>query len=427
VKSHLRILHVEDSAFDAELARTRLEDDGFVCEMIVASTKVSYENALSRGPYDLILSDFRLPDFDGRAALSMAREKWPNIPFILLSGSIGEEQAVECLKDGAVDYVLKEGIGRLVPAVRRAIHEAEAMAEKEAAEQERHRMELQLRQAQKLEAIGQLAAGIAHEINTPTQYIGDNTRFIQDSFNDLKNLLLAYDKLFHGATNKAITPEMVAEVESVRAAADVDYLMEEIPKAIDQTLLGVDRVSRIVHAMKKFSHPGSEEKSRMDINGAIDSTITVARNEWKYVADLSTEFQPDLPLVSCFPGEINQVILNLVVNAAHAIADTPAVKNGGKGRINITTRSESKFVEIRIADSGTGIPEHARPKLFEPFFTTKAVGKGTGQGLFIAHNVVVEKHGGTIRFETEMGRGTTFIIQLPIDSPPASARRNAAA
>jgi signal transduction histidine kinase len=426
VKTHLRILHLEDSRLDADLTRERLEEAGYRCEVVLAGDRAAFEVAIEQGQFDLILSDFALPDFDGLKALSAARAKLPLVPFILLSGSLGEEQAVECLKSGATDYVLKQRLERLAPSVRRALNEAEVLSERKQADEQRHLMEVQLRQAQKLESIGQLAAGIAHEINTPTQYIGDNTRFVQDAFVDLIKLLGEYEKLLQAVKQKAVTPDLLAEVESAAATADVNYLSEEIPMAIQQTLQGVERVTKIVRAMKDFSHPGGDEKTQVDINKAIESTITVARNEWKYVAELTTDFDPALPLVSCLPGEFNQVILNLVVNAAHAIADTPLVQQGGKGIITVSTRRDAEWVELRVGDTGTGIPEQARAKLFDPFFTTKAVGKGTGQGLFIAHNLVVEKHGGTIRFETELGQGTTFIIRLPIKPPAAQERRKAA-
>jgi signal transduction histidine kinase len=179
----------------------------------------------------------------------------------------------------------------------------------------------------------------------------------------------------------------------------------------------VERVATIVKAMKEFSHPGSAEMKAVDLNHAIESTLTISRNEWKYVADTATEFDPHLPVVRCLPGEFNQVILNLVVNAAHAISD---VKTRGrqKGRIIVTTRRDGDWAEIRVRDTGTGIPEAVRGRIFTPFFTTKEVGRGTGQGLAIAHTVVVKKHGGTLDFETEEGKGTTFIIRLPIDGAP---------
>ena len=280
---------------------------------------------------------------------------------------------------------------------------------------ERKNLESQLVQAQKLESIGQLAAGIAHEINTPTQYVGDNTRFFNDAFNDLLRLMGKYDQLFQTIKNGAPLDGALQEIEGIVKEIDLAYLTDEIPKAIRQTLEGVERVRVIVQAMKEFSHPGTKEKTPINLNKAIQNTITVARNEWKYVAEMASDFDPSLPLVSGLPGELNQVILNMIINAAHAIADVVGDGSKGKGTITLSTRQDGNWAEIRVSDTGTGIPENIRSRVFDPFFTTKKVGKGTGQGLTISHSVIVDKHGGTIHFDTEMGKGTTFIIRLPID------------
>jgi PAS domain S-box-containing protein len=291
------------------------------------------------------------------------------------------------------------------------------ITERKLAETERRGMEIQLRHAQKMESIGQLAAGIAHEINTPTQYIGDNIRFLQDSFGDLQKLQAQYENLFHAAKENSITPELIAEVESAAQRSNVEFLMKEIPGAIQQSLEGVDRVARIVRAMKDFSHPGTGEKTPIDINKAVQTTLTVAGNEWKYVAKIVTDFDPALPQIPCLPGELNQVILNLVVNAAHAIADVVGNGTKGLGVITASTHLCGESVEIRIRDTGTGIPEKIRGKIFDPFFTTKPVGRGTGQGLAIAHAVIVDQHQGQLLFETEMNVGTVFIIRLPLQPP----------
>ncbi len=290
---------------------------------------------------------------------------------------------------------------------------------------DRRILEAQLSQSQKLESIGQLAAGIAHEINTPTQFVGDNTRFLRDAFGDVQRLLDKYRELLAAAQADAALADLAAQVQALQAEVDLDYLSAEIPKAVEQSLEGVGRVAKIVRAMKEFSHPGGEEKRSIDLNKAIESTVTVARNEWKYVAELETDLDPSLPPVPCLPGEFNQVILNLIINAAHTIADVVGRGGETKGRIRVTTRRDGDWVEIRVADTGTGIPEAIRSRVFEPFFTTKEVGKGTGQGLAIAHNVVVKKHGGTISLETEVGKGTTFIIRLPLQ--PEAKRSEAAA
>ncbi len=298
------------------------------------------------------------------------------------------------------------------------------ITERKRAEQERGVMEVQLRHAQKLEAIGQLAAGIAHEINTPTQFISDNTRFVQDAFQDVKPAIEQCHRLLEAVKQNAVTEQMVREVEEAMQTADPEYLLTEVPKAVQQSLDGLRRVAKIVQAMKDFSHPGSESKTAVDLNRAIESTITVARNEWKYVSDVVTEFDPELPAVPCLPGEFNQVILNILINAAHAIADVVGHGEKGKGKITVSTQRMGDWVEVRINDTGTGIPEAARDKVFDPFFTTKPVGKGTGQGLAIARSVIVDKHGGNITFETEIGKGTTFIIRLPLGGQPVSKKES---
>ena len=290
------------------------------------------------------------------------------------------------------------------------------IAERKQLEHDRQMMEVQLRQSQKLEAIGQLAAGIAHEINTPVQYVGDNTRFLKDSFETFTQLLHNYEELVNAAKTNTLNSTVVTEAEKKLVASDLKYLFEQIPAAINETLEGTERISKIVRAMKEFSHPGGKEKVSSDLNKAIESTVTVAHHEWKFVADLKLDLDPGLPAVPCFIGEFNQCILNLVVNAAHAIGDVIKQKPGTKGIITVRTRQDGDHVEIRISDTGTGIPESARPHIFEPFFTTKDVGKGTGQGLSIIYANIVKKHNGTVNFESKVGEGTSFIIRLPIKS-----------
>jgi len=278
---------------------------------------------------------------------------------------------------------------------------------------EQRALETQLRQAQKLEAIGQLAAGIAHEINTPAQYVSDNTTFLKQSWESILSVLSVVRQLREEASNAAIPRHLIEQLESCWEAGDIEYLQAEIPRAIEQSLDGIQRVSKIVRAMKEFSHPGSEDKRSVDINKSIETTITVARNEWKYVADVETRFEASLPFVPCHAGEFNQVILNLLVNSAHAIAEAVGNASSGKGKIVVTTRRDGDWVEVSVGDNGAGIPISAQARIFEPFFTTKPVGKGTGQGLALAHNTIVNRHGGKIWFTTEVGKGTTFFLRLP--------------
>lgn len=277
-------------------------------------------------------------------------------------------------------------------------------------------LESQLVQAQKLESIGQLAAGIAHEINTPTQFIGDNLRFLNDAFTELRPLLLRGGSV---PVASAGLPSPLRLMDDPTAPpVDLDYLTEEIPKAISQSLDGVERVANIVRSMKEFSHPGGTEMEQVDLNRALETTLTVCRNEWKYVAEVTTDFDARLPLVNCLGDACKQVFLNLIINAAHAIGDRRKAGGDDKGTITVGTRVDGDWIEVRITDTGTGIPEQFRTRIFDPFFTTKEVGRGTGQGLAIARSVVVDKHGGTLSFETEVGRGTTFIVRLPRSGIP---------
>ena len=280
-------------------------------------------------------------------------------------------------------------------------------------------LEEQLRQAQKLEAVGQLAAGIAHEINTPAQFVGDNIGYLKESWANIADLIKLSLRMREEAGSGSLQPQTAAALDMACQQADVDYLLAEVPSAIDQAKEGVERISKIVRAMKEFSHPGGKEKCPVDINRAISTTITVARNEWKYVADMVTQLDPSLVPVSCLAGEFNQVMLNLIVNAAQAIGASTSAVHGVKGTITISTTQLQDVVRIAIHDTGTGIPEHIRSRVFEPFFTTKPVGQGTGQGLALAHTVIVQRHKGQIWFESGVGTGTTFFVQLPL-TPPAS-------
>jgi signal transduction histidine kinase len=279
---------------------------------------------------------------------------------------------------------------------------------------EQFELEQRLLETQKLGAIGQLAAGVAHEINTPMQFIGDSLHFARASIGDLVVMFERFKAATADAEQAPLGSKRLAELRQVEQDADFDYARQALPEAIDRALAGVARVSKIVQAMKSFSHPGRDELAPTELKGLIENTVVVATNEWKYVADVEVDCQPGLPLVPCIAGELNQVVLNLLVNAAHAIGDVVGT-SGNKGRIKVTATSDPTHAEIRIADTGSGIPEKARAKVFEPFFTTKEVGKGTGQGLSMAYNCIVKRHRGTINFETELGVGTTFIVRLPLE------------
>lgn len=278
--------------------------------------------------------------------------------------------------------------------------------------EQRARIEVELHQAQKLESVGRLAAGIAHEINTPVQFVGDSIEFVRSAVGDLFELVRKLEIVQHSISQGMPLATAASEAAEASEAADLPYLTLQVPKALDLAAEGLGRVARIVRSMKEFAHPDSKTMAATDLNRAIASTLTMAHNEYKYVAELVTDLG-DLPPIHCHVGELNQVVLNLVVNAAHAIGDVVA-GTAHRGKITVTTSRDGDDAVISIADTGGGIPDTVRAHVFDPFFTTKDVGRGTGQGLAIAHSVVVDKHHGTLTFETVVGRGTTFIVRVPI-------------
>jgi PAS domain S-box-containing protein len=265
-------------------------------------------------------------------------------------------------------------------------------------EQERDRLALELRMAQKLEAVGRLASGVAHEINTPMQYVSDNVTFLSESVDDLANVIEAY------RVDRAQGDAVAAEVEA-------EFLLTELPKAMQRARDGIKRVTNIVHAMKEFSHPNTEARSSADINKAIETTVQVARSEYKHIAAVELNLGP-LPLVPSNIGELSQVFLNLLVNAAHAIEASG--KDVSTGRIRIGTHHAGADVVITVEDNGCGIKPENLDKIFDPFFTTKEVGKGTGQGLAISRSIVVERHGGALEVHSVVGTGTRFTIRVPV-------------
>lgn len=275
-------------------------------------------------------------------------------------------------------------------------------------------IETQLLQSNKLEAIGQLAAGVAHEINSPLQYVGDNLKFLNKSFVGLLNMLDIFERGSKNIDNRNFLIETIKQAEELGRTIKLPFLLEQMPKALEQSLAGVERVSRIVQSMKAFSHPGTGNKMPANINKAIENTVTVSRNEWKYDCDLKLDLDMTLPDVPCFESEFNQVILNLIVNAADALREAKENNKIESGEITIRTSHDTDYAVIKVEDNGTGIPPEIRNRVFDPFFTTKEVGKGTGQGLPISHSIIVEKHGGLLYFESEQDKGTTFIIKIPL-------------
>jgi signal transduction histidine kinase len=303
---------------------------------------------------------------------------------------------------------------------RQGLALAAEMTKRQEAHDEARAYEVSLRHSQKMESIGQLAAGIAHEINTPTQYISDNASFLRQTFDSILELHAGLaGVLGQGGRTRE---ECAADYLALRERLDIGFAESEIPRALGESKEGLERIRSIVVALRDFSHPGKPEKSPTDLNRALETTCTVARSEWKYVAELELQLDPHLGLVPCIEGEIKQVFLNLIVNAAQAIETRRgATADAPMGRITVRSRRLDGRVEFDVEDTGTGISPEIRHRVFDPFFTTKGVGKGTGQGLAIAHNVVVTKHGGELRLDSEVGRGTCFTVTLPLAGVPEPA------
>ncbi len=399
------ILIVDDEPSIQRLISRIMNQEKF--ETRVASNGKEALERLNDTDFDIVISDIVMPIMDGLELAKIVKKQY-SADIIIMTGHLGEYSYDQFIDLGASDFLQKPiNPIELTLRVKRVLKERHL-------KEELIQMHKDFAQSQKLESIGQLAAGIAHEINTPIQYIGDNTVFVKDAFEDLTETINLFKELLKAQKENTINAQMIEVMEKKLKDADIDYLSEEVPIAVDQTLEGIERVSNIVRSMKEFSHPGVDEKVMTDIHHSIKNTVTVAKNEWKYVADLTLDFDENMPKVFCNPGEMNQVFLNMIVNASHAIADAINNNDSDKGIIKIQTQKTKHWVIIKISDTGTGIPNDLKDKVFDPFFTTKKIGKGTGQGLAISHTVVVDRHQGKLAIETQQGKGTTFIIKLPV-------------
>lgn len=281
---------------------------------------------------------------------------------------------------------------------------------------ERERVEGELRLAHRLEAVGQLAAGVAHEINTPIQYVGDSVQFLADAYLELTQLDPAYTRAIDALRARG-DERTAASMEALRSEIDAEFLLAQVPRAFERAFDGLRQVAGIVRAMKAFAHPGEATRTSADINDALANTLAVARNEYKYVADVETEFAA-LPRIPCYAAELNQVFLNLVVNAAHAVAQS-VEGTTRRGHIRVRTSIDNECAAIEVSDDGVGIPDAIKERIFDPFFTTKPVGKGTGQGLTIARSIVT-KHQGRVEVRSRVGHGTTIRVLLPIEDRTAA-------
>jgi two-component system NtrC family sensor kinase len=439
----LQLLLVEDAREDAELIVIALRKAGFEPASERVDMPDALRAALARGGWDLVIADYRLGAFTGLDALAIVRETGADLPFILVSGAVGEDVAVSAMKAGAHDYVMKDKLVRLGPAVRRELVEAEGRRQRRIAEEglrrayqdlerrvaertkelsdagvrlrqeleerkrlegERNRLFSQLLRGQKLQAIGQLAAGVAHEINNPVGWILTNLGAIEKYFKTLSELLENTTEVARGDEARE---ERVARIHQLREAVEAPFLLADFASALSDSKDGAVRIRDIVANLKSFAHPDRKEPEEADLIAILEGAIKLSAGEVKYKAEVVREFSP-VPPLRCRPGELQQVFINLLVNAAQAIPE--------RGRITVSVTQVGDEEVVRIRDTGAGIAPDHRKHLFEPFFTTKPVGKGTGLGLHVAYKIV-RAHGGRIEVDSEPGRGTVMTVRLPLPRP----------
>jgi signal transduction histidine kinase len=382
--------------------------------------------AASEAP-DAILLDLMMPGMDGIEVCRRLKSdpQLRAIPVIMLTAKGAEEDVVNGLDAGADDYVTKPFrnsvlSARLRSAVRtKQAHDSMAQLNLQLQDQiaQRKLMEAELARAHRLESIGKLADGIAHEINTPIQYIGDNLSFVQQAFQTSSECLSRIQRIAEDPQLNQVAETIARELNSTLSEIDAEYLFTEVPRALQESLEGAADISRIVHSMSDFAQSNGGNKISTDVNRCIQHTITVCRHEWKNVADIVTDLAAELPLFFCIPCEISEVIQQLLLNASQAISDASLESPQAKGIITIRTCRENENIVLEVQDSGVGIPENIRDRIFDPFFTTREVGKGTGQGLAICHSIIVAKYSGNIFCESQLGKGTKFTISLPISTP----------
>ena len=398
----MQILIVEDSPSVLLYLKALVEKIGFSPDL--AKDGLEAWNKIRSNNYRMVITDRVMPNLDGVALCRKIRAADFNdyIYIILLTGMSKEGDVVDGLSAGADDYIKKpfneEELGARVRSGQRVIE----------LQDQNKKVLMQMAKTEKLASIGNLAEGISHEINTPAQYVGGNINFIEEVFNDYNEL---FDLLLKpGKTDKELIKSVEEKIEDI----DLSYLKKEVPKAIAECIQGLNRITEIVSSMKEFSKPGVKDKIAVDLNKAIENTLTVSSHEWIPVAEIVKDFDLSLPLINCYPGDLNQVFLEIIINATHTIKDYTKGDNR-KGVINISTGIVGDICEIRIGDTGAGIPEEIQSKIFDPFYTTKEVGTGTGQGLAQANSIITDMHKGSISFETKINKGTTFIINIPID------------
>ncbi|WDT75346.1 MAG: ATP-binding protein [Candidatus Manganitrophus sp.] len=532
VTKPLQVLVIEDSAEDAELLIDALRRGNYDPTYERVETPEAMTAALDRQRWDIVFGDYSMPHFDGVSALNLLRKRGLDIPFIFVSGTIGEDTAVDSMRNGANDYVMKGNFKRLIPAVDRELREAAERRERrwaeaalrqnedyfqsliehssdiitvidvmggilydspsvervlgyrqgalvgqnifqcvhpddiphlmeavrkgsqelekaflvefrfrhrdgswrllesmgrghrnhsgavigiinsrditrrKRAEEELHAAQAHLLQSEKMASLGQLAAGVAHEINNPVGFVSSNLRTLEEYMAELIQLISGYGSLLavvERGEGDAVEGER-KRVRSLEKEVNVGFLLEDLSRLVAESLDGMERIRQIIKDLKEFSHVDQGERMRMNLNQGIESTLNIVWNELKYKAEVIKELG-EIPEILCYPQQINQVFMNLLVNAAHAIRE--------RGKIWIRSRVEGDWIVVEIEDTGCGISEEHVKKIFDPFFTTKPVGKGTGLGLSVSYGIV-QTHNGKIEVESAVGKGTKFRLLLPM-------------
>ncbi|OVE76076.1 hypothetical protein BVX97_02280 [bacterium E08(2017)] len=412
-----QVLLVEDDLCEAKLFCRVIQNESdhrFVVQKAF-NLREALE-ALKNPELSIVVTDLSLPDSQGVDTFKTIHQARPEIAVVILTGIRDEQFAIETVRCGAQDYLVKgrDNGTMIVRALRYAI-------ERKRVDEEWRKLISMREQERRLEALGSIASGLAHEISTPLQFVGNNISFMRRAYSKFEELLEKVDALILCKNEGANVEELEKEIATLIHDEKYEYLRSQTEKVLEETTEGIKRVHEITKAMRVFSRGVNHSKIRYDINRAVRDALTVSRNEWKDWADIRMNLDDGIPAVECEPGEVSQAILNLLTNASHSIkqVETRKRENGGdphKGMIEVSTKDLDGYVEIEVTDSGDGIPEDIKPRIFEPFFTTKDVDSGTGQGLPIVHNIVVKKHGGRIDYETEIGKGTKFKLVLPVDS-----------
>ena len=395
----MKVLIADDAPSERMLLRSVLRKWGYT--VVEAEDGRMALDALADSEIHLAILDWMMPETDGLEICKNIQHLNRFVYAILVTGVGKEEDIAYALENGANDYIVKPFDPNQLRA-RLRVGERITSLQK------------QLVHLQKMESLGRMAEGLAHELNTPAQYVGGNLRYLKDSFTDLSGLLRQVNTALDAGTGNALPPGVAASLRTATEAVDLPFLLKDIPEAIRQSLEGVEQIADIVASMKQFANPSTAQRCETDLAQAIKSSLTVTHAQWKDVAKVETDFDPDLKPVSCFADDFSQIVFHLLMNATHAVRDTMGENEKIKGLITIKTQNCGDTASIQITDTGVGMSEQTRARIFDPFFTTRPVGSGMGQGLCIVHTAVVDKHQGTVAVESEPGRGTTVTVNLPL-------------